>query len=633
MNLTDLLRPARSFLALALAALGVVPGAPAAAAVRPNILWLTSEDNGPELGCYGDAFAVTPRLDALAARGVRFLNCWSTAPVCAPARTTLLTGVYPTSTGAQHMRSEVPLPAALKTYPEHLRAAGYYCINPGKTDYNYAGDPRRFWDDDVPVAELAAMSQAGKPFMAVYNFTTTHESQVRARPHTPVHDPARVRVPPYHPDTEVVRRDWAQYYDKITEMDAQVGAKLDEFEQAGLLENTVVFYYGDHGSGMPRSKRWLYQSGLRVPLIVVVPEAFRDLAPGGYTPGGEVADLVGFVDFAPTLLSLAGTEPPAEMQGAAFLGPHAQPGQPYLYGFRDRMDERYDMSRTVRDQRFHYIRNYFPNRPYGQFLDYMFQTPTTREWSRLFGEGSLDETQSAFWRPKPPEELYDLEADPDEIRNLAGDPAHADTLARLRRAHEEHVFAVRDLGFLPEGEIHSRGGGQRSPYEVARDPREYPLVRIQTVAAMASANRPAYDPLLAASLADPDSAVRFWAATGLAARGPKAVATHRDALAAALDDASPYVRTAAAEALARYGGPEDATAATEKLLAEADVVANGLFRAMAALNSLAFVEEDRLRPFAARLRALPRQAPGVPQKMGNYIDRLLDRLTGTLEAE
>ena len=224
----------------------------------PNILWVTSEDNGPQLGCYGDDYATTPNLDALAAKSLTYLHCWSTAPVCAPARTTLISGMYPQSTGSQHMRSTAPLPSEFSFYPAYLRKAGYYCINPGKTDYNLSTDGKPS-DRNLPLKKLAERYKTdGKPFMAVFNYTISHESKIRSRPHKQVHDPAKVRIPKYHPDAPEVRQDWAQYYDRLTEMDAQVGAKLKELEESGVADDTIIFYYGDHGSGMPRSKRWPY---------------------------------------------------------------------------------------------------------------------------------------------------------------------------------------------------------------------------------------------------------------------------------------------------------------------------------------------------------------------------------------
>ena len=270
---------------------------------QPNILWLSSEDNGPELGAYGDSYADTPNLDRLADRGLVYLNAWSNAPVCAPARTALITGMYPTANGAHHMRSRTRLPAQVQMFPQLLRNAGYYTINNAKEDYNLE-KPGQVWDESSTDAHWRNRPD-GVPFFAVFNFGATHESQIRRRPHQLVHDPAGVVLPAYHPDTPEVRRDWAQYYDKLTEMDAQVGAHLADPAGAGLADDTIVVYFGDHGVGLPRGKRSLNDSGLRVPLIVYVPPRFRDMAGESYRPGSLTDQLAAFVDLAPTMLSLA----------------------------------------------------------------------------------------------------------------------------------------------------------------------------------------------------------------------------------------------------------------------------------------------------------------------------------------
>jgi len=588
---------------------------------QPNILWITSEDNGPHLGCYGDRFADTPNLDALAARSLLYQTCWSTAPVCAPARTTIISGIYPTSSGGQHMRSMTRLPDGFQMYPQLLRAAGYYCTNNSKEDYNLE-KVGTVWDESSRKAHWKNR-QSGQPFFAIFNHTISHESKIRTRPHKAVHDPAQVRVPAYQPDTPEVRQDWAQYYDRVTEMDALCGQNLRELEQAGLTEDTIVFYYGDHGSGMPRSKRWPYNSGLHVPLIVHIPEKFKHLRPADYGSGGRTDRLVGFIDLAPTVLSLCGIEPPAAMQGHAFAGPHVQPPQPFVHGYRGRMDERYDMVRTVRDQDFVYIRNYMPHKIYGQYIQYMFQTPTTRIWKQRFDDGQLNAAQSRFWRTKPAEELYDLRIDPDEVNNLADSPEHRETLQRLRQAQEALALRIRDVGFLPEGEFHDRSVGS-TPYEMARDAAKYPLERIMQTAGFASSMNEADTSALLRAIRDPDSAVRYWAAMGLLMRGRAGVVAGHDELIAALQDASPYPRLAAAEALGRYGDQQDLEAALPVLLDAATLEHNSPFVAMVALNALDALD-DRAASAAEAIDALPRNAKSTKGRMSAYIPNLISK--------
>jgi uncharacterized sulfatase len=592
-------------------------------APRPNILWITSEDNGPHLGCYGDAYATTPHLDALATRGLTYLHCWSNAPVCAPARTAIISGVYPTSTGSEHMRSSVPMPGVMRMYPQILREAGYYCTNNSKEDYNLE-KRGKVWDESSPRAHWKNR-KPGQPFFAVFNHTVTHESQIRRQPHTLKHDPAKARVPAYHPDIPEVRRAWAQYYDQLTEMDALAGKNLRELEEAGLADDTIVFYYGDHGSGLPRNKRSACNSGLQVPLIIHVPEKFKQLAPKDYAPGGKTKRLVQFVDFAPTLLSLVGLKAPEWMQGRAFMGAHEAAPNEFLFGFRGRMDERPDLVRSVFDRRYVYVRNYMPHIPAGQHNAYMFQTPMTVAWKKQFDAGKLPPAQAQYWQaPRAAEELYDLESDPDEVNNLAASPDHRDDMSRLRKANAEHIDAVRDVGFLPEGEIHSRSAGS-TPYDAARQEGRIPLNRIHVAAAVA-ARADADGPALGAdAFRDADSAVRYWAALGTMARGEAGVRHRASELRAALADESPHVRAAAAEALGRHGSDEDCTAALPVLLDLADVKRHDIYVAVAALNALDALDR-RAMPVKDKIAALPESDPAVINKMKEYVPRLKEAI-------
>ncbi len=598
------------------------------AAERPNILWVTSEDNGPQLGCYGDAYAETPHLDALAARGLLYLNAWSNAPVCAPARTTIITGMYPPSFGGEHMRSATRLPDEIRLFPEYLRSAGYYCTNNVKEDYNLI--PRGpVWDESSNRAHWRNRGP-DQPFFAVFNFTTSHESQIRKRPHEPVHDPAGVRVPAYHPDTPEVRRDWAQYYDKLTEMDAQVGGILSQLAEDGLADETIVVYFGDHGPGMPRCKRWPYDSGLRVPLIVRFPEKYRALATDEYRSGGRSERLVSFVDLAPTMLSLAGVEIPAHMQGEAFLGRTAREPRAYVYGFRGRMDERVDMVRSIRDGRYVYLRHFLPHRRYGEHVAYMFETPTTRVWHQLFEQGRLTPEQARFWQTKPAEELYDLAADPDEVRDLAASPEHQETLRRFRQALHRHLIDSHDAGFLPEPMLHARAGSG-TVYELARDEARYPL---KTILAEAEAATQAESPTSARTsrqLGHADEAVRYWSIVGLLAHAGEGVPNVADDLRRLLrHDPSDCVRIVAAEALGRYGAQDDLATALPTLLEYANVERHGAFTAILALNALDALgaKADSIRDDIARLPVKhPSLTSGV--RMANAIENLVAHLTRT----
>ncbi len=604
----------------------LAPGSSAAVDERPNILWITCEDIGPHLGCYGDRYATTPNLDRFATQSLRYRNAWSNAPVCAPARTTIISGLYATSTGAEHMRSMVRLPPGMRMFPQDLREAGYYCTNNAKEDYNLR-KPGPVWDESSARAHWKNR-KPGQPFFAVFNLLITHESQIRTRPHTLVHDPARAPLPAYHPDTPEVRHDWAQYYDNITTMDRQAAARLKELDDAGLADDTIVFFFSDHGSGMPRSKRWPYDSGLHVPLLVRVPAKFRHLASKDFTPGGTTERLVSFVDLAPTVLSLAGVRPPAVFQGAAFLGTYEAAPRAYVHGYRGRMDERYDLVRSVRDKQFVYIRNYMPHRVYGQYLDYMFQTPTTRVWKQLYDEGKLKPPQTAFWERKPPEELYDLRSDPDEVHNLAASPMHRDVVRRLRTEQQEQIERVRDVGLLPEAEMHRRAPGS-TPYEVGHDDRRYPLARVAAAADLASMGRPEATPQLVRLLEDEDSAVRYWAAFGLLIRGKDAVTAGQVPLHRLLTDAAPATRSAAAEALGTFGADEEVREAAAVLGELASVKKHGVYVTIQALNALDHLGK-KAAPALPAIRIAGDGADGLPQRLQTYVPRLVERITGEL---
>lgn len=586
----------------------LVPGI-GAATVRPNVLWLTSEDHGPHMGCYGDDYATTPRMDALAERGMTYSFAWSNAPVCAPARSVIISGLYGPATGSEHMRSMVAFPKGKKMFPCYLRDAGYYCTNNSKEDYNLE-KTGKVWDESSIDAHWKNRRE-GQPFFAVFNSHASHESNIRRRPHELRHDPAKVRIPAYHPDTPETRRDWAQYYDIVSEADAALGERLDELEAAGLVEDTIVIFYSDHGSGMPRSKRWPYNSGLQVPMIVFIPEKFQDLRPPDYRPGARTDRLVSFVDLAPTMLSLAGIQPPDWMQGRAFLGEFQQGGPEFVFGFRGRMDERYDLVRSVSDGRYVYIRNFNPHLIYGQRIDYMFETPTTRVWWELHEHGGLNEVQDRFWNTKPFEELYDLENDPDEIRNLAGSFEHQGIKGRLSNALENHLREIRDVGFLPEGERFGRFGSS-SPFDLSGDDSVFPFERIFRMACDASNEEVAIGALLA-GLQDADDAVRYWAAMGFLIHGEAAIEEGHVPLRAALADESPYVQIVAAEALWKRGPGDDRSSVEEVLSQRVDPTVNDMFVTLAALSAIDAIGVDSF-PDLARGISKIRWNPEAPHE-------------------
>ncbi len=519
----------------------------------PNILWITAEDIGPWLGCYGDRNATTPNLDRLASKGVIYLNAFANAPVCAPARSTIITGMYPPGLGTQHMRSTNEVPDFVRLYPGYMRDAGYYCTNNRKKDYNLV-EKSEEWDESSGEAHYKNRS-SGQPFFAIFNITVCHESCIHKTLEKLVHDPATMDIPPYHPDLPEIRHDWAQHYDKITQMDTLAGNLLAELEASGLADSTIVIFYGDHGGIIGRSKRFMYQTGLRVPMIVRVPDLYKHLAPG--EKGSSTNRLVSFIDLAPTLLNLAGISIPDYMQGKTFLGPDQPEPPSYVYTFRGRMDERYDFCRGTFSEDFHYIINYMPHRKYAQHVEYLWRAPSMRAWEKAYLAGECNPAQSRFFETKPFEELYDRNADPWEVNNLAEDPAYAEVLAELREATLEWQLSIRDAGFIPEGLL-KKINAEEKIYDYTRT-EAYPLERILETANLAGAGDPKNIPELKARMKDANPIVRFWATMAGIILGDKASDMVPE-LEEALGDELAEVRIAAAEALFGLGMKDNAMA-------------------------------------------------------------------------
>ena len=533
---------------------------------QPNIVWLSCEDISPHLGCYGDPHAITPNLDQLAAEGVRFTNAFTTAGVCAPCRSGIITGLYQTSLGTHHMRCTPQIPDHIRPFPTYLREAGYYCTNNSKQDYQFR-TPKGVWDDSSQKAHWRNRKDADQPFFAVFNFTGCHESGIASESKyqsvTTVltddqrQDPAALNLPPYYPDTPLVREDWKRNYELITAMDHWAGKMIQQLKDDGLYEDTIVFFWSDHGVGLPRAKRWLYDSGTHIPLIVRIPEALR--VDGQGEPGQACDRLVSSVDFGPTVLRLAGLEVPDYVQGQAFLGADLPAPREYVYGARDRMDERYDIIRMARDKRFLYIRNYEPLKTYYQYMNTPEKGATMGELRRLHEAGRLPAAAEYYFSPtKPVEELYDCVDDPHNIKNLAADPACADVLARMRKAHLQWVQETKDVGLIPEPIISEREKRLGTPYAILRqaDGDAY-NARLGEIAAAASEGIDALPKLLRA-LDDRDDAIRYWGTTGIGNIGLPAKETALETVRERLDDESSAVRTAAARALCRLGKPADA---------------------------------------------------------------------------
>jgi N-sulfoglucosamine sulfohydrolase len=437
------------------------PNQPKNQVKKPNIVWIVCEDMSPHLGSYGEKVAKTPVLDQLAKEAVRYTQVYSTAGVCAPSRCALITGNYQTAIGGHNMRTlgisanakddypeglkpySAVIPAGVKCFSEYLRMAGYYCTNNAKQDYQFEA-PVTAWDESSKKAHWRKRPSKSQPFFSVFNIETTHESQVWAREKQPLLvDPKDVLVPPYYPDDSISRKTIARFLSNVMVMDQQVGEIIKQLKDDGLYEESIIFFYSDHGDGMPFVKRELSQRGLKVPLLIKSP----------HLPKGTVDDqLISFVDFAPTVLSLAGVPIPKNIQGQPFVGAQkSKTKRTYIYAARDRMDARYDRVRAVSDGRFKYIRNYMPEKSYYQDIKYRLQNPLMTHILALKDAGKLNEAQLSWFRPtKPLEELFDTQNDPHEFINLATNPSYKRKLVELRQKHVDWVKRYGDLGEMPE---------------------------------------------------------------------------------------------------------------------------------------------------------------------------------------
>ncbi len=534
---------------------------------QPNVLWITAEDMSPVLGCYGDEFATTPNIDRLAKESVRYTKAFASAPVCSPSRSCLITGCYPTSLSTQQMRSGFAIPKTMGGFPALLRARGYYTTNNVKTDYNtgnYAEIIEASWNESSAIAHWRKRSDKAQPFFSIFNLMTSHQSRSMVWPYSrfkeevqstllpgDIHDPDKVPVPPYYPDTPLIRRELARFYDCVTAMDLQVGAILKQLEEDGLAENTIVFFYSDHGSGMPRHKRALLDSGMHVPLIIRFPKKWQHLAPG--KPGSTTDRLVSFVDYAPTVLNLLGQPIPKAMQGEPFLGPNAAAPRRYVYGHRDRVDEVRDLARSVRDARYLYIRNYMPHLGYNQPTAWPDSGEIRHEFYRLAMREKMTDAQRHFAGPtRPVEELYDCQTDPQNLNNLARSRKHRNVLDRLRAEHIRHITDTADLGFLPESEAWKLFD-KHTGWELGQAGR-VPLDSIHQAAAQVGL---ASEREFLSYLESANPTIRYWGAIGLAAR-PKISGLAKRTLRRKLNDPSMAARIEMANSLATHGDLDNA---------------------------------------------------------------------------
>ncbi|MEM0964903.1 MAG: sulfatase-like hydrolase/transferase [Verrucomicrobiota bacterium] len=551
---------------------------------RPNILWIVSEDNGQFLGCYGDENAKTPNLDKLAEDGIVYTNSFANAPVCAVARSSWIFGIPAVTLGTHHMRSQYQVPRKeFTTYPEVIREEGYYATNRHKTDYNTASIKKnRIWDVSGQKAHYKNRPD-GVPFFAIFNLTQSHESGIfsgnQTNPRLAAED---IEVPPYQSPTPETVMDWRRYYDRLELMDKEVGKIIEELERSGERENTIIAYCSDHGGVTLRSKRFLHDTGTRVPLIVNFPEKWQHLAP---EPPGTVSDrLVQFIDMPKTWISLTGGTPPPQMNGRIFLGEDIEPAPEVVFLFSSRFDEAPDTSRAITDGRWKYIRNFESDRVRFQMLGYPLRHAGQVSQYEAFAAGKTTPAQSAHYQPQPSEELYDTASDPHEINNLA--TTETEQLQLMRELLDKQIIETRDLGFMPEPlmEKIDRTRGQ-TVYEFGQSDENYPIEELLALAKLASEKNPVNLPAFTQALQDENECIRYWGAVGLRALGEDARPAQSE-IVAALDDPSPSVRITAAVSLGQIGKRDQAL---DFLVGEAEN-AEGPIHSMWALDGLKLLD-------------------------------------------
>jgi len=605
---------ARNFLTWTVLAitLGACTEMSAVADDRPNILWLTSEDNGISwVSCYGGTNCKTPAIDQLAAEGFRYTHCFDNAAVCAPTRSTWITGMYAISNGTQPMRSRNKIPHdRIPYYPDLLREAGYHTSNSLKTDYNIGGRPDHdCWDVmDRRVPYGWRERRPGQPFFAVVNTTSSHESRAHGDAQNTRNDPAKIQLASYHPDLPAIRRSYAKYADAVENMDHDVRTTLDALKADGLYEDTVIIYNSDHGGVMPRSKRFLYSSGVHCPLIVRIPEKYKHLWPTE-KPGTTIDRLVSFVDMPKTWLSLAGARIPDTLQGTIFLGKGTEPEPKYHLSFRERADDRCDSVRMIRDTRYAYHKNYIPYAPAGQYLAYLWQIAAAPAWEQYHKQGKTDAITGRFFEPRVSEEFYDTVEDFDNVHNLIDAPEHQARIGDMRKAMRRMQLELYDSGLMPESmRVRLAAKHGVTIYELVRDPRLYPLETYLDAADLALARDRKNLPAFIKGMSDADPCLRFWSVVGLHLLDENAAGAAQ-ALTSALDDEADEVKMMAAWTVVKIGRREEGLATLRDMLFNGTSIENELH------NVLDWMDDDAVSLVEEYLRAHPEKAKGILGKI------------------
>ena len=619
---------------------GCTRGQIAPARTRPNIVYIALEDITPMMGCYDDTYAKTPVFDKLAEEGIRYTHAYSVSPVCSPSRSSIVTGMYPTTLGTMHHRSNVGRPPAfLEMIPNQMRKAGYFTTNI-KQDYNIGGAA---WHESTHKAHWRNRPDKSQPFFAKFDLQECHSSITKIAENVIVkqrlnrlkpedfHDPAEAPIPPYHPDNPMFRKAWSRYYDAVTQVDYRAGEVIAQLKEDGLWDDTIVIVWADHGVGMPRGKHTVWEQGTHVPLIVRYPKKYQHLAPA--KPGSVLDDLVCLMDMGPSVLKLAGIDTPDYMHGRALLCKSGAKKRDYVVSTRDRLDSRFEMVRSIRDKRYRYQRNFYPHLPFKPYEDFEFNAPVLIEWVKLARAGKLTGDQEMLtMRFKSVEELYDSENDPHMVKNVADDPKYAKVLEQMRSRLDDWMVETRDLGILEEAEVHKRAIGKSAHWEVGQSLNNYERI-LETANLQLKGQEAVAE--LKARCKDSDPAIRFWAVLGLAvvtqSADPETVEGIVPSLKEALQDDSVSVRLTAAEGLCNLGHYSDAVGVLSKALTGSSISAQ--IRAACILDTQPPEAAKALQPAIVSLEAAAsntnvKKMRGIPYGLNDPFGRAYRVITG-----
>ncbi|MBO9591772.1 MAG: sulfatase [Niabella sp.] len=561
----------------------VLNGMAMCAQSRPNILWITIEDTSPRfIGCYGNAAAHTPNIDRMAKEGVRFTSAFSTNTVCSPSRTTLITGVRTYAAGTGHHRSKIRTPDWMYGFPFYMRQAGYYTSNNAKTDYNLAGAKlitQQAWNESSATAGWWNR-KPGQPFFAVFNFNDSHQSRTMTDPYDVYRKHVWERLspgdriadtafpmPPIYRNSAAMRKQMARVYNAIALTDNSVGKLLERLQSDHLMDSTIIFFFSDHGEGIPRGKTNGIDLGYRVPFIVWLPPMYKDRSP--WQTGTVTDELIDFEDLAPTLISMTGAPVPGYMNGRILMGSQRIPPKKYIGLSSDRSDNGIDMVRSITDGRYLYSRNYMPFMPEARYINYMEISAIKQIMRQDLAAGTLNHIQRLLFEPRPAEFLFDTEQDPWECKNLVTDIRYKAQLDAMRQELDQQVLKTRDVMFLPEYELAAITAAGRDPYTFRLDEKQYPLRRIYAAARLSGKKGRSVVSDQIRLLNDTSRIVRYWAAVGLRAQPPELLKPYRKVLLQALTDPYPPARISIASVVYEAFSSEAALTALEAGIADA----------------------------------------------------------------